>query len=116
MAMASCASKGWILSGPWILRVPLPGNDAESVSAAGPRSGHVTWSTATSRLFTLSWTLGSTVSSVKATLAPLSLVRSTPTCQDLGGGPGRDVDVEETGGVRAASTLAGGAAAPPPPA
>src|SRR5258705_8568383 len=87
MAMASCASKGSSLTGPLILSVPFPGNDAERVRAAGPRTGHVTLSTPTSRLFTLSWAAGSTVSSVKATLAVLTLVRSTPICHGFGLGP-----------------------------
>ena len=110
--MASCASKGSSLTGPWILSVPFPGNDAERVRAAGPRTGHVTLSTPTSRLLTLSWAAGSVVSSVKATLAALSLVRSTPICQGFGAGPARDAAA--AGGARTGSTFGGGAAPPPP--
>src|SRR5215831_1432184 len=86
MVMLAWASKGWTITGPWTLSVPLPGSDAESVRAAGPRTGHVKLSTPISTLFTGSWTVGDTVSSEYWTL-PVSFVRSTAIFHGWGAGP-----------------------------
>src|SRR5499425_1118803 len=112
IAMVSWASKGSRTTGPFTLRVPLPGSAAESVSAAGPRTGHVRLSTPTSSLVTVSCAAGFVVSSKKAALAPPILVCSTVTFQ--GFAAGWDGAGLGAAAGRGGAALAAGAAVPPP--
>ena len=78
--MASSVSKGYTVIGPLISRRPPPGSPVDSVSVAGPLTGHVKPSRRAWRFVSASRAVGVARSSTQRTLLGASVTCSTRIC------------------------------------